>query len=256
MTGAGAQWPLKRPQAEQVLVCLGYCGGGTAAFRPWGRLLPPSVDLALVCYPGREGRYTTPFATDWSELMADVLHTLRTIAARPYVLFGHSMGAWVAFEAAARMEQSGLRPPDALVVSANDAPTQWQRRRERRPTAADTDRQLLDWMSRVGQLPDELLADADLCEIAVEVLRADLRMSSSYRYLPGVSVRTPTQVIYGVDDPIAGPEAAQRWQSVTTGPFSIRCLPGGHFYTDELWAKLPEYFAGLMMPQPLVSQVS
>jgi surfactin synthase thioesterase subunit len=231
---------------DRVLVCLSYCGGGTAPFRRWGAALPDSVDLAPICYPGREGRYNTPFARDWTELLDDVLGTLRGIARRPYVLFGHSMGAWVAFEAAARMEALGLRPPEALVVSANDAPTRWEQRRTRRPNAGDTDAELLRWMREVGQLPAEILADADLCEMAVELLRADLVMSSTYRYRPGVRVSAPMQVIHGTTDPVAGAEAAQRWRELSTGPFATLCLPGGHFYTEELWAGLPRHLAGLM----------
>jgi surfactin synthase thioesterase subunit len=244
-TDSRVQWPARRSGAGRVLACLSYCGGGTAAFRPWAGQLPSDVDLALICYPGREGRYHVPYATDWPALMTDVVGALREVAARPYVLFGHSLGAWVAFEAAVRMEQLGLRPPDALVVSANDSPDRHRNRRERSPSSADSDADLLDWLSRVGQLPTAVLADPDLCQMAVELLRADLRMSSTYRYLPGVQVHAPMQVIHGTDDPVATPEAAQRWRTQAAGRFSVTELPGGHFYTDGLWACLPRHFAAL-----------
>lgn len=244
-TDSRVQWPVRRPGAGRVLVCLSYCGGGTAAFRAWARHLPSDVDLALICYPGREGRYSVPFATDWSSLLTDVLGALREVATRPYVLFGHSMGAWVAFDAAVRAECLGLRPPSALIVSASDSPSRHRSRREGRPAVADTDDDLLSWLTRVGQLPAEILADADLRQMAVELLRADLRMSSTYRYEPGVRVQAPVQVIHGADDPLAPAEAARRWREQAAGPFSVTALPGGHFYTGDDWARLPRHFTAL-----------
>lgn len=244
-TDSRVQWPASRPGASRVLACLSYCGGGTAAFRAWAEQLPSDVDLALICYPGREGRYNIPFAVDWSSLMTDVCDALRGVAARPYILFGHSMGAWVAFEAAVRAEQLGLRPPSALVVSANDSPSRHRARRERKPSDADSDADLLAWLSRVGQLPAAILADPELRQMAADLLRADLRMSSTYRYEPGVRVHAPMQVIHGTDDPIASAEAALRWREQAAGPFSVTELPGGHFYTGDLWARLPRSFTAL-----------
>jgi len=65
--------PLPRPQASRVLVCIGYSGGGTAPFRRWVQQLPDSTELVLVCYPGREGRFTEPYATQWEPLCEEVV---------------------------------------------------------------------------------------------------------------------------------------------------------------------------------------
>jgi surfactin synthase thioesterase subunit len=164
------------------------------------------------------------------------------------------MGAWVAFEAAVRMEQLGLRAPGALIVSANDSPSRHRDRRRRRPSAAESDADLLGWLGRVGQLPPAILADPDLRQMAVDLLRADLRASSTYRYVSGVRVHAPLQVIHGSDDPIASPESAQRWREQAAGPFSVTELPGGHFYTDDLWPRLPEHFTALRRPAALGSR--
>jgi surfactin synthase thioesterase subunit len=236
--------PLPRPQAGRALVCIGYSGGGTAPFRRWAPLLPEDTELVLVCYPGREGRFGEPFATDWDELCDEVVDALAKQIERPFVLFGHSMGAAMAFEVAARLERSG-RGPTGLVVSASESPTDWQEKIDRPPSARQSDEELLEWMTTVGQLPREFLAEPELVAIAIDLLRADLAVSASYRYVPGTTVRAPMQVLYGVDDGRNAEAQAKRWVSLAAGEVTVDELPGGHFYVPEIWAALPERFAAL-----------
>src|SRR5439155_10218574 len=185
--------PAPRPDAARVLICFSYSGGGTAAFRRWAAAVPADVELAIICYPGREGRFTTPFAGDWAGLMADVMAAVRPLTYRPYVLLGHSFGAWVAFDVAVRMARLGGAAPRALVVSASEVPVDWHRKRERLPSPRDTDETLLAWMRDVGQLSDLVLAEPDLRQMAVDLLRADMRVSRSYRYPAGEAVDVPVQ---------------------------------------------------------------
>src|SRR5262245_40201803 len=148
--------PVKRPGARQRLVCLTFCGGGTSAFRGWGRAAPENVEVVAVCYAGRERRFSEPAATTWDDLLADALAAVRDAADRPYVLFGHSLGAWVGFEVTARLERESGPLPQLLVVSSSNAPTAAQRERLRTPPAGASDESLLDWMRRAGQLSAEI----------------------------------------------------------------------------------------------------
>jgi surfactin synthase thioesterase subunit len=239
----GLVWPAPRPTAAQVLVCFSFCGGGTTAFRAWTEALGPDVDLALVCYPGRERRFTEPFAQTWTELMDDVLASVRSLAHRPYVLFGHSLGAWVAFEVASAAERAGWQAPQALVVSASSPPTLAAQERVTPPTAADTDELLLEWMQRVGQLSELVVADPGLRALALDLFRADKRAAASYEFTPGRTVQAPMQVFSGADDSqIFGVDG---WRALAAGEYRFDELPGGHFYTPDVWAQLPRRITAL-----------
>jgi surfactin synthase thioesterase subunit len=239
----GIVWPAPRPQAEQVLVCLSFCGGGTVAFRPWADTLSQDFDLALVCYPGRERRFNEPMAGSWSELMDDVLVSIRSLAHRPYVLFGHSMGAWVAFEVTAAAERGGFQAPQALVVSASSPPSRAAQEELEPPNANDSDEVLLDWMRGVGQVSELVMEDPGLRAYALELFRADKRVTSSYEFTAGRSVRTPMKVLSGLDDPhvcdIDG------WRALAAGDCRFDELAGGHFYTPEIWAQMPSRIVAL-----------
>ncbi|NJC70654.1 thioesterase [Planosporangium thailandense] len=242
-TGGAIVRPLPRPGATATLVCLSFCGGGTAPFRPWTAALPGDVELALVTYPGREGRYTEPFAADWDELMADVVAAVETLKPRPFVLFGHSMGARVAFDLALRLSRHAGPQPSAVVVSAGNPPSDRPGAPHTPPADRATDTELLSWMRGLGQLPDVILTEPDLRRMAVDTCRADLRVLQSYRYAPGARLHQPLYVLCPQDDESMAPQAPHGWAALASGPVHVRTLPGGHFYTSAGWQGLPEHFA-------------
>ncbi len=236
---AGVVWPAPRPAAERVLVCFTYCGGGPAAYRQWRDALPATMDLALVCLPGRERRMTEPPAQRWDDLMREALAAVRSAAARPYVLFGHSMGAWVAYETAVGLAATG-RGPEALIVSAANAPSRAAEERRKPPTSRATDDELLGWLSRVGQLSPDVLADDGLRQLALDLFRADKRAVESYEFRPGRKVTCPMLRLAGERDGDVDP-ADGGWSALAAGSYRSHVLPGGHFYTDQVWDRLPYY---------------
>ncbi|GAA1240433.1 alpha/beta fold hydrolase [Kitasatospora nipponensis] len=233
------------PRPDLTLVALGFCGGGTAAYHPWTASLPAGVDLAAVCYPGREGRFAEDFADSWDELAADAAQAVRSVAAEGrYVLFGHSMGGWMAFEVATRLAAAGDPAPEALVVSSCNAPDRPLTARDQFPSRHQDDAQLLEWMSTHGLLPDHVLADEDLTEMAVELMRADLRVRDSFEPA-GRRLDLPLQVLSGAGDSVVEADLGERWAALTTAGFRHDVLPGGHFYTPEVWRELPARIVAL-----------
>ncbi|MEV0619362.1 alpha/beta fold hydrolase [Nonomuraea sp. NPDC050404] len=237
--------PAPRPAATRQLVCLGFCGGGTGPYRAWTSVLDQGTDLALVCYPGREGRFAERFARTWDELVEDATEAVLSAADRPYLLFGHSMGGWMAFDVVTRIERRGGPLPYALVVSSCNAPNRGLTERDRFPSFADSDSALLDWMKTIGLLPAYVRADPGLLEMAYELMRADIRVRDTYRYTPGATTGVPVQVLWGRDDQVIEPAVAEQWRQVCDGDFRCDSLPGGHFYTPDVWRALPAHIDAL-----------
>lgn len=230
-----------------TLVCLGFCGGGTASYHQWADAVPAGLGVAAVCYPGREGRYAEPFAKDWDALVLDTtVAVLRAAAEGPYVLYGHSMGGWMAFDVAVRIAATAGAPsPRALVVSSTNAPSRGLTRRDMFLAAHHTDRQLLAWMDTHGLLPEHVRADPDLSAMALELMRADIRVRDTFHYVPGSVVQVPLQVLTGADDEVIEPDAEQSWAKLAQAGYEYRVLPGGHFFTPEVWRRLPTRFSAL-----------
>src|ERR1700712_4687720 len=103
------------PGASARLVCFPHAGGAATYFYPLSRTLAPSIEALAVQYPGRQDRRAEPCVDDIHELADLVAPALLEWADRPLALFGHSMGATLAFEVAGRLEKAGVRPAGLFV---------------------------------------------------------------------------------------------------------------------------------------------
>src|SRR5690606_16287675 len=110
-----------RPDARVRLFCLPHAGVGASAYRTWHTGLGPEVEVCAVQPPGRESRFREPPYRRLVDLADAVADAIAPETDRPYALFGHSMGAWVAFEVARRLD--GRRAgPACLIVSGRRSP--------------------------------------------------------------------------------------------------------------------------------------
>src|SRR6185436_20768362 len=91
----------------------------------------------------------------------------------PIALFGHSMGAIVAFELAARLG----RQVRHLFVSGSSAP-HLHLVKER---SSLSDAELVRELAEMGGTPREILEDAEMMELLLPMLRADFALVESYR---------------------------------------------------------------------------
>lgn len=234
-----------RPGAARRLVCFGPAGGGPSFYRKWPDLLPTDVELLAVQLPGREARLAEP-ATHGIERSADsVARVLAEAGPAPTILFGHSMGALIAYETAHRLRALLAAERLALVVSGREAPDRVM------TDVAFThlpDEAFLHHVSRrYGGIPIEVMQEPELQELVIPALRADFAAVTTYREAPRPPLDMPLVVLSGVDDRQTRPEAIEGWRSRSSGPVRMRSFPGGHFYLsqqaeaviDEVLAALP-----------------
>ncbi|MFF9773609.1 thioesterase II family protein [Streptomyces sp. NPDC013978] len=229
--------PHPRPWASRRLVCLGFAGGGTVGFRPWARQLPVDVELRALCYPGRELRYGEEIDGGWQGLVDDSADAVLSEVRGPYVLYGHSMGALVAYEVARTLQARGADGPESLVLSGHIAPQHWTGARSA-ALADASDAKLSAWLQETGGAPQAVLADPDLRAMAVDLLRTDLTTYATYRHKPGERLRAGIHLLVGEAELSPLHEG---WSELTDGTWSMAVLPGGHFFTSRVWNSLPCY---------------
>jgi len=217
--------PLKTVERARLrIICFPHAGGAARFFRPWGPLLPDGVELMAVQYPGREDRLAEPLVSDavvLAEALAAEIGALPTV---PTVLFGHSMGAVVAYEVA-RRHRARSGPPLLLAVSAQPAP---QTQRSEGVHLRDDDG-LAEELIKIGGSADAL-ADPDLREHILPIIRNDYRLFETYRHLHSDPWDRPIVVYSAEQDTQATEDELAGWREVTSAECAFRVLPGDHFY--------------------------
>lgn len=223
--------PAPQPGPRLRIFCLPYAGGGASIYRPWVRHLPPEVQVCPIQLPGREERLNeTPFVQT-SPLVENAAEALSPHLDVPYVLFGHSLGALLAFELARELRRLGLPAPRHLFVSAARAPHLAPR--ERAIHALPEGEFVAELCRRYGGMPPAVLQSAELMAMLLPILRADLAVLETYLHGIEPPLECPVGAFTGTEDPHVRREEVAAWREHTSGGFTLQLLPGGHLYLKD-----------------------
>lgn len=211
------------------LYCLPYAGSSASVYVRWKRRLPAWIEVVPVELPGRGRRIGEPLQTTVAGVLDRIASDVRPEPGQPFALFGHSLGAILAFELAHRLEQRAGLFPALVVVSGTRAPGS---RDLERYAAAQSDAELRAELERLGGTPASVLADAELMELALPVLRADFRVAGGYVGEPDRKLRAPLVVLGGAADDTTRDKLAA-WREHTDSEFALHVLSGGHFFIHQ-----------------------
>lgn len=212
------------------LICFPHAGGGASVYLPWGAQLP-ELDVMALQLPGRESRLSEPALDHFPSLREAVVQALAPLLDRPFVFFGHSMGALLAYEAARALQLRGGPLPVHLYVSGRRCPLV---RDSEPPLHGLPDLAFLDALDkRFGGVPAVIRNDPDLRALFVPTLRADLGALERHRFEPDALLRVPITALGGVDDPQTTSAMLAGWSELTSRAFDIQRFEGGHFYLHE-----------------------
>lgn len=226
---ASSKWFVRKkvnPQAAIRLFCLPYVGGNASIFRGWDDHLPAFAEVCAVQYPGRGARLRESAYTSMTPLLEAVSHAMMPLLDKPYILFGYSMGALLAYELSILLSRSLNRPPLKLIVAGLNAPF------VQSPVSPIHDLPEEEFRNQLrlnGGIPEELIDDEELLELMSPSLRADFSVCETYEYTQG-TVPCPIVALGGQDDEFLSEQSLTSWRSLTNADFSSKLLPGGHFF--------------------------
>ena len=245
-----------RPSAKARIFCLPFGGGTAAAYRDWSRYLI-GFEVCAVQLPGRGSRFEEKPETAWPRLIGSLLEDLAPkMREKPFFLFGHSLGALIAFElaralagrpqlggeeeekAAAAAAASNLR---GCLFSGHFAP----HLARLEPNHADLDDEAFERVLQdYNGTPPEVLASKELMASLLPTIRADFKLAETYDLedektkknkkkskldLPFVCYGGMTDLSHGIHN-----DRLAAWAEHTARECVVRVFPGGHFFHQEL----------------------
>lgn len=207
------------------LFCFPYAGGNSSVFHNWGRHLPLRMKVKAVELPGRLYRFKEPPIDRIARLVPALMRELRPSMMFPLALFGHSLGALIAFEFAREMRRVGLPPPAHFFASSYAAP-----QLPRPNTSAHTLSEPL-FLKRVSPLlPREVMLNKELLSTVLPTLRSDFALCETYEYTHEPPLDCPITALGGAGDLSVRRSELRMWQQQTSQDFSLHLFPGEHSY--------------------------
>lgn len=213
------------------LFCIPFAGGNAWAYRALERFVSPEITVDGLELPGRGRRSAEPLRDSLDELANDVFNQIRARAVTGrYAIFGHSMGALLAYLAAHRLRRAGLPRPEALFLSGSSAPASRPvRQRHLLPSP-----EFAAMLRELGGCPPQVLKDAGLFEFFEPILRADFKAVEAWQRPEAPPLDLPFVVMVGDGDEVGAAEAAG-WAAETTAPCRVLEFSGDHFFILRHW---------------------
>ncbi len=237
-SGTAAPWSMR-------IFCFPHAGGSPRAFLDWQAELGEDAEIVAVCRPGREHRAAEPAPTieEFIDGATAAITEITEADGRSCYLFGHSLGALVAFEVCRRL--SGLAAPRRFIASGLSAPSLLPSQRVR-DIAKLSGAAFAEAIGFFGGLPAEVIADEEVRDLLLPGVIADFHLAVGYRYTPGPRLGVPAVLVVGRDDPHVGAAEIEPWNDEFTWPPERYLVDGGHFYFEPQPTALLDILASLV----------
>lgn len=217
--------PVNNPRLR--MFCFSYAGGNASAYRDWYQQLPSDVELCSVQLPGRGARFKEKAFTSLPDLVAALSDAFAPFLDVPFVFFGHSMGAQVAFELARKLRDNKMPEPGALFVSGRRAPNLPARKK---PIHGLPEEEFREEIKRLNGTPAEALDNPELMELVSPILRADCQVIETSEFEPSEPLGIPIIALGGAQDQNVTIDELEHWSRLTKSTFEMRLFSGDHFY--------------------------
>lgn len=148
----------------------------------------------------------------------------------PMVFFGHSMGAIIAFELARYLRKERNVNVVHLFVSGRRAP---QIAPDELMTHNLPEPEFLETLRTLNGTPKEVFEHPELLELMIPLLRADFAVCQTYDYAHEPPLDCPITAFGGLNDGDVTRAQLEAWRKQTASSFSLRMLPGDHFFINS-----------------------
>lgn len=214
--------------AHLNIVCFPYGGGGSCAFWSWKRL-SLNANIWALKLPGRENRIAERPIISAVELVDHIIEAFPTTFTTPFIFYGHSMGAGLAFQTIVELKKRKKQLPMLLIASGREPP----HCKPLNPVSHLDDAALIQYMQKLGGITNEIPKNDDFLKQYLPKIRADYQLNSTILQKKPEPLPIFIFIANGQNDPVVRAEILNEWAKYTKYSLNSLTLPGGHFFMDD-----------------------
>jgi medium-chain acyl-[acyl-carrier-protein] hydrolase len=164
------------------------------------------------------------------ELVDQLFPALESMLDLPLFFFGHSLGALLAFCCARALRRRALRLPEHLFVSGRTAP---HKPNPDRGALSMSRPEFMALIRRRGGTPPEVLAEPELMDRLIPMIRADFALIDSYKHASEAPLDSTITVFGGTRDELARRPDLEDWSVHTSRALEVEVFEGDHFFINS-----------------------
>jgi medium-chain acyl-[acyl-carrier-protein] hydrolase len=216
------------------LFCFHYGGGSASIFKKWAQDLIPETELVAIQLPGREERFNEALLDNINDITNNLFLNFDYID-KPFIFFGHSIGALIAFEFARILRVKSQIQPEHLIVSGTKAP---QTPLKKAPIHNLSEIQFIQELRKYNGIPNYILQDKEIMSIFMPIIRADFKVSEIYSYHHQPPMDFPITALGGSHDDTFDNNDLELWKEQTKIYFKQYTLEGDHFFINSSYPEV------------------
>ncbi|WP_209405585.1 thioesterase II family protein [Pseudozobellia sp. WGM2] len=212
------------------IIAFPYAGGNKYSYDFLKPYLKKKMVLEVFENPGRGKRVLEKSLDSIGAIIDDL--SIRVIPSirknEPYIMYGHSMGALIAFLICKRIQEKRLKLPLKLIVSGKKAPhSPREQKISSYPSA-----QFWEELTSLGGIPKEVDNEIQLRDFFEPIIKADFRAIEEYSFKKSRQLDIPIDVLYGNEE-LKNKNDFLDWNRETTNKVTLYPFEGNHFFIHK-----------------------
>ncbi len=214
------------------IIFIHHAGGSALSYFKFCEYFPKSWEICFLELPGRGREISEKPIQNREELHHFLDIITKELNDVPLAIFGHSMGAHIAYEYGHFLNIKNTPPLIWLAISGKKSPKTNTNCQDGIPLHLRSQEALLERIKSMGGTPKEFFESPELMEYFLPILKSDLSLCYQLETtcLGFPKLKTPISIFSGTEDERAPVKEMLCWKDFTTSHFMAQKFAGGHFY--------------------------
>lgn len=209
------------------LYTIPYAGGFSFTYQKWTKYLHHNIQLVPIEFPGRGTRANEAICSSIGQMASAVMNQIET-EDDEYVLFGHSMGAYVLLELYKQICISHKCLPKHVIISAMKPPHLYIPKGYHLLDQEQFKRKILE----MGGIPTSVTEDRSFTEYVMSLLKNDFRAVEQYTISEHLPLIACDVSLFNSESDISHHNMLN-WNQYARHSCSYYSFEGTHFFINE-----------------------